>query len=139
MPFTIDSSQPIVRITLSGTLTNQDLREAGKEAERIEASFAVVPPRLTDCRPITRLEINFQGVLALATERLKLKFSNMFKSAIIATDVVHYGFARMFETLNDHPQIVIAIFSDEAEALRWLSEPGVKPYVQPAASRAIKN
>jgi hypothetical protein len=138
MPFTIDTSQPILRLTLSGTLTNQDLLELGKEAARIDSGFAVVPPRLTDSRPITRLEINFQGVLALATERLKLTFPNTFKSAILATDVVQYGFARMFETLNDHPQIVIAIFSDEVEAVRWLSEPGVRPYLQPAASRASK-
>ena len=139
MPFTIDTSQPILRITLSGTLTNQDLLELGKEAARIEDSYAVVPHRLSDCRPITRLEINFAGVLSLATERLKLKFPNMFKSAIIAADVVHYGFARMFETLNDHPQIVIAIFRDEAEAMRWLSEPGVKPYAPRAASGATSN
>jgi hypothetical protein len=136
MPFTIDASQPILRITFSGILTNQDLLDLGKEAARIESGYPVVPHRLTTMRAVERVEINFQGVLALATERLKLTFPNMFKSAIVAGDVVHYGFARMFETLNDHPQIVIAIFQDEPEALRWLSEPGTKPYVQPADSRA---
>jgi len=136
MPFTIDASQPILRITFSGKLTNQDLLDLGREASRIESGYPVIPHRLTDMRSVERVEINFQGVLALATERLKLRFPNMFKSAILAGDVVHYGFARMFETLNDHPQIVIAIFSDEPEALRWLSEPGTKAYVQAADTRA---
>ena len=139
MPFTIDTSQPVLRITLSGRLTNQDLLDLGKDAARIESGYAVIPHRLTDMRPVERIEMNFEGVLALATERLKLKFPNTFKSAIVAGDVVHYGFARMFETLNDHPQIVIAIFPDEPEALRWLSEPGTKPYVQAADSRAGSN
>jgi hypothetical protein len=139
MAFAIDASQPILRITLSGKLTNQDLLDLGKEAARIEGGCPVVPHRLTDMRAVERVEINFQGVLALATERLKMKFPNMFKSAIVAGDVVHYGFARMFETLNDHPQIVIAIFPGEPEALRWLSEPGTKPYIQPADSRVGSN
>jgi len=139
MPFAIDSSQAVIRFTLSGTLTNQDLQELGSEAERLDRSFAVVPHRLTDCRPITRLEINFGGVLALARERLKLEFPNTFKSAIVAGDVVQYGFARMFETLNDHPQIVIAVFSDEAEAMRWLSEPGTEPFRPQMAFRTTTN
>jgi hypothetical protein len=34
----------------------------------------------------------------------------------------------MYETLNDHPQVVIGIFSDEADAMRWLEEPGLERY-----------
>jgi hypothetical protein len=136
MPFTIDTSQPTLRVTFTGTLSNQDLLDAGKEAARIESGYSVIPHRLCDLRPVTRVEINFQGVLALATERLKLTFPNSFKSAIIANDVVRYGFARMFETLNDHPQITIAIFSDEPEAMRWLSEAGAAPSRQSAGSRS---
>jgi hypothetical protein len=52
----------------------------------------------------------------------------VYKSAIVAKDVAHYGFARMYETLNDHPQVVIGIFSDEADAMRWLEEPGLERY-----------
>jgi hypothetical protein len=136
MPFTIDTNQPILRVTFTGTLSNQDLLEAGKETARLESAYSVIPHRICDLRPVTRVEINFQGVLALATERLKLTFPNSFKSAIIASDVVHYGFARMFETLNDHPQITIAIFPDEPEAMRWLSEAGVAPYQPPAGTRS---
>jgi hypothetical protein len=67
-------------------------------------------------------------VLQFVQGRLRLEFPNPFKSALVAKDLVHYGFARMYETLNDHPQTVIAIFSDEAEALKWILEPGLEPY-----------
>ena len=124
MPFAITADEPILRVTLSGTLTNEDLAALAKEARRIESPLAVVPHRLTDLRPVTRLEINFQGVLAFVNERLRQTFPNSFKSAIVATDVAHFGFARMFATLNDHPQTSIALFPDDTEALSWLAESG---------------
>jgi polysaccharide deacetylase 2 family uncharacterized protein YibQ len=79
---------------------------------------------LTDLRPVTRLEITFDGVLDVANQRMRTKFPNAFKSAIVASDVAHYGFARMFQTLNDHPQISIAIFPDTPKALQWLEAAG---------------
>lgn len=127
MPYKIDADEPILRVTLFGTLTNDDLVELAQEAEEIEGPLAVVPHRLTDLRAVTRIEITFEGVLALANRRLRLTFPNAFKSAIVATNTVHFGFARMFETLNDHPQISIAIFPDSAPALDWLAIPGQAP------------
>jgi hypothetical protein len=127
MPYKIDTGEPILRLTLFGTLTNDDLADFADEAEKLERELAVVPHRLTDLRPITRVEITFDGVLALANRRLSLTFPNAFKSAIVATNTVHFGFARMFETLNDHPQISIAIFPDSAPALEWLAIPGQAP------------
>jgi hypothetical protein len=120
--FAMDGS--ILRIVFSGTLTNEDLLNAAREVADLERAHAIVPHRLSDLRPVTRLEINFQGVLELANRRLALEFPNAFKSAIVATDVAHFGFARMFQTLNDHPQIAIAIFGSDADARSWLAEPG---------------
>lgn len=136
MPFAIDTSGPIMRITFSGTFTNEELMELAQEADRIERSLHVAPHRMTDLRPITRAEITFRGMLAFVQERLRVTFPNSFKSAIVANDVVHYGFARMFEILNDHPQIVIGIFADDADAMRWLSEPGLEPNRERWAPRA---
>jgi hypothetical protein len=33
----------------------------------------------------------------------------------------------MFQTLNNHPQIVIAIFGDDEPALQWLKAPDLRP------------
>lgn len=90
----------------------------------------MIPHRVTDLRHIERLEVDFDGVYTLAVRRRALHFPNRFKSAIVAVELVAYGFARMFQTLNFHPQIVIALFPDDAEAMRWIAEPGLEPPVR---------
>lgn len=74
-------------------------------------------------RPVIRLEITFNGILPLAELRLRQTFANEFKSAVVASEVTHHGFARMFQTLNDHPQISIGILRDAGSALQWLEGP----------------
>jgi hypothetical protein len=39
----------------------------------------------------------------------------------VALTQVQYGFARMFQTLNDNPRIEIEIFGDCESAQRWLN------------------
>jgi len=91
----------------------------------------VVRSRISDLRPAVRLDIDFNGVAALAAERVRRSFPNSFKSAIIAPDPARFGFARMFQTLNDNPQITLAIFRDEPEALAWIMAPGLAPPAMP--------
>jgi hypothetical protein len=113
-------------VEFSGTFTNQDLAHGAIDVAELEKSSALIPHRIGDLRPVDRLEIDFFGVLALADDRRWRRFKNPFKTAIIAPDLARYGFARMFQTLNDHPQITIAIFEGEAEAVNWLSLPDLK-------------
>src|SRR5262245_64128906 len=103
-------------------MTNRDLVHGGDDIARLEQSMSVVPDRLSNLELAERVEIDFWGVFALAAERRKTIFNNPFKSAIVAGDLVRYGCARMFQTLNDHPQITIAIFPEVAQALEWLAE-----------------
>lgn len=84
----------------------------------------MVPHRITDMTGITDFGIGFPDVLTLAETRRRLKFPNSFRSAIIAPRSEHYGVARMFQTLNDNPQIDIRIFMDKAAAHEWISSPG---------------
>src|SRR5260221_3758303 len=121
MPYAVDTSQPIMRITLSGNFTHHDLTALAKETASAERSYDSAPNRMTNAQPCTHLELTFRDVLGFVHERLRLEFPNSCKSAIVAKDVVHYGFARMYETLNDHPQVVTVVFADEADALKWLS------------------
>jgi len=138
MPYTINDDGPVLEFSLFGTLTNADLSKLGDDAWAIDGGAAIVKPRITDMRPITRLEINFTGVSDLATTRLAMRFPNAFKSAIVAPDLPHFGFARMFQTLNDHPQITIAIFPDEAVAREWLMAPGLEAPARPWAPTLAK-
>ena len=61
-----------------------------------------------------------EPVLSLAEARRRRTFPNSFKTTIIAMEPVHFGFARMFQALNDHAQIAVSIFDDDADALAWL-------------------
>jgi hypothetical protein len=124
MPYTIHEVDGILRVVFRGTFVNHDLSRGGDELDRIERSAVVVPHRISDMRPVERLEIDFAGVLDFALARRRLQFKNSFKSAIIAPDVAHFGFARMYQILIDHPQILISIFGDEESALVWLRMPG---------------
>lgn len=126
MSYALRMDGGILRVDFSGTFTNQDLSRGAIDMADLEEATAVVPHRIADLRPVERLEIDFVGVFALAEARRRRRYQNSFKTAIIAADVVHYSFARMFQTLNDHPQIVIAIFGDEPEALEWLALPGLE-------------
>jgi hypothetical protein len=127
MAYALKMEGATLKIEFSGTFTNQDLSRGETDLEELEESSALIPHRIADLRPVERLDIDFAGVLALATARLSRRFTNPFKSAIIAPDIARYGFARMYQTLNDHPQMVIAIFGEEAEAVNWLRLPDLEP------------
>ena len=126
MAYELHREDPILRVVFSGVLTNRDLSRALEELAQIEAELDVVPDRITDIRPVDRLEIDFAGALALAEARRRRVYKNAFKTAFIAADAVHIGAARMFQTVSSHPQISVEIFTDEESALHWL---------RPAAAR----
>jgi len=120
MPYEIRFEAGLLRVVFSGAVTNADLAGVADAAAHVEASWDVVPHRIADLRSIERLDIDFTGVFAMAEARRHVRLRNPIKTAIIASDLVHFGFARMFQTLNDHPQITIAIFRGDDQALAWL-------------------
>lgn len=120
MPYQISIEDEVLRISLSGRLTGRDLETTAGDIARCERN-TVVPHRITDMTDATKLEIGFPDVVALAETRRRLKFPNSFKSAIIAPRSEQYGYARMFQTLNDNPQIAIRVFTNEAAARKWIS------------------
>jgi hypothetical protein len=70
---------------------------------------------------IEEMAIHYPDISVLAANRRKIQFPNSFKSAIITRNSHHLGYARMFQTLNTNPQIIIQIFSDEAPAVQWIA------------------
>ena len=137
MPFTVRFEGNIYWTTLHGIVTNADLAGIARTAAELEAKHDIIPHRLSDLSTVDELKIDFEGVEAMVKERTRHRFPNEFKTALIAPDVVHYGFARMFQTLMAHSQIRVAIFPTTAEALQWLSLPGLdlpeNPWAPPAA------
>jgi hypothetical protein len=120
MPVQITTVDGVVHLVMTGIVTNLDL-EAGVALIKPYENGPVVPHRLTDLSGAEGLNLNFESVWSLASKRRGLKFPNVFKSAIVAPKPSQMGFARMFQTLNDNPQITIQIFPDRVSALQWIA------------------
>lgn len=112
----------LLRIDLFSTVTKDDIKSALKEVEALESTRPVTPHRLTDMTGWVASENRFPEIFSLANERKKRQFNNAVKSAMVAPTPVTLGIARMFQTVNDHPQITIQIFPDMAAARAWLAE-----------------
>lgn len=124
MPFQIQFDAPILRITFSGIVTKADFTGLLSEVRRLEADFERVPDRLADLSGVTEWESRFQTTYDVASLRRAEAFPNKFRSAIVAPTPVTFGIARMFQTLNDNPQIEIQVFNTRAEAEEWLARTG---------------
>ncbi|MDB6024797.1 MAG: hypothetical protein JWM68_1020 [Verrucomicrobiales bacterium] len=122
MPYEIDIAGPIWRVTYTGTLTSNELVKLFEESYRLEHDLQVVPSRICDLSRVQDIHLNFQDMLGVANRRREARFPNAFKSALIAANPVQFGFARMFQTLNDNPQISIKIFSTVEEGVAWIEQ-----------------
>ena len=122
MPHQISNIDNVLHVSLTGIVTGADLDQAAAAAREYE-SGPTVPHRVTDLTGVVSLNLNYETVRALASRRRTLRFPHAFKSAIIAPQPSQLGFARMFQTLNDNPQITIQIFPDKAAALQWIATP----------------
>ena len=119
MPLELIVEPGLIRVTLYGVLSVQDLREVAAAAMELERT-PPIPPRITDMTGVTDLQIAYPDVHRLAEQRRGLRFPNDFRSAIVVSGPAQLGMARMFQTLNDNPQITIEIFTDAAQALTWV-------------------
>ena len=120
MPFRVSLEAEVLRVELFGTLTREDLSGLTAESQAIEGAQASTPHRLTDASRLTHGEVGFEDFFAIAQRRRTHALANSIKSAIVAPDAVHYGFARMFQTLNEHPQVEVRIFGSRHSALEWI-------------------
>lgn len=126
MPYRLTQEPTFLRISLSGQVSLTDLKGALVELETLEASQPRMTNRLVDLTDVTTSEIVGGDIFAIAQRRKAKSYPNSFYTAIVAPRPAQFGFARMFQTLNNHPLITIRVFTEEAEALAWLKgEAGV--------------
>jgi len=112
----------ILRIVLPAMVTPAELHGIVDALTEIEHSAAVTPHRLVDMSGVTRFRVGFQEMFELAEFRRAHPPANPILSAWVAATPVQVGFARMFQTLNDHPLVTLRIFPDADSALAWLKE-----------------
>jgi hypothetical protein len=119
MPFEIRDEGKYYSARLYGTLDRADLNAVMREVERLEDA-GLLFDRLTDLTPLERIDVGFEEVFALAAQRGERKVAAPIRSALVANRPVQFGFARMFQMLNDNPRIQIRIFGNLEEAQQWL-------------------
>ena len=122
MAYHIDTQQKIWRITFSGTMTNRDLHELLNDARELEKDKQIVPNRIADLRQLETIEVGFSEMSSMAAARRNHPLPNTIKTAILTKGPVQFGIARMFQMLLEHPKIQVQVFSEEQDALMWLSD-----------------
>jgi len=122
MPFEIITADEVLCITFQGLFDTDCLHEAVTQVERIEAEAAVSPDRLIDLTAVESMELTFADMKRFADIRRVAPLKNKVKSAIVAPQPVHRGFARMFQTILENPKITVNIFPDRNSACAWLKE-----------------
>jgi len=123
MPIRLERLPDCLRITMTGILTDADLVDIARQIASLEDHARVTPNRLVDLTGVETMAIGYQEVQALADARRKREYANEFKSALVVATDVQKGYARMFQTLNDHPMVRLRIFTDLAAAEEWIKLP----------------
>jgi hypothetical protein len=119
MPFEIRDEGKYHYARLSGFLDRAELDAMTSEVERLEDAGVLID-RITDLTSLDRIDVGFEEVFAVAQRRAERKVSAPIRSALVANRPVQFGFARMFQMLNDNPRIQIRIFGNLEEAQQWL-------------------
>src|SRR5262245_2667141 len=99
MAYEIKVDDGILCIAMTGELSGAELVEIAMVLARIETEAEVVPHRLVDLRMANGIRLDFNQMREVAAIRNATRLKNPIKSAVIAAEAVHYGFARMFQTL----------------------------------------
>jgi hypothetical protein len=120
MPFRLTTGPDFLRIEINGTFTRGEFVAFMAQVEAIEQQSARIPDRLISDLSLTSGDVGPIELLDVAARRKAQTFRNSFKTALVATTPAGLGIARMFQTLNDHPQVQIEIFDTEQRAALWL-------------------
>jgi hypothetical protein len=122
MAFTIGMERGIIRVRFQGTMDPEDLDRLATAMFEFEGRTAPVPDRITEFTGLTGtgVLINFNDMLQLAHRRKRSGLQTPIRSALVVALPIHMGYARMFQTLNDHPMVTIRIFETVEAAEAWI-------------------
>lgn len=118
----IVSREGVLHMKLSGVVDRNDLVALFEQTKALERDVAVIPNRILDSSEVTSFDRGYLDFVDLIAARTKQIFPNCFRTALVAPSPLQYGCARMFQTMNNNPQIDIQIFQTETEALVWVRE-----------------
>ena len=122
MPFELTTPGGILFARVYGVFTAPELNHLATEAEIAEISCPIALDRITDLTAVQRFEVGFREIYYFAIRRSTQRFSRVVKSAIVVQEPVQFGIARMYDALNENPQIKIRIVRSVSEAKEWFAD-----------------
>lgn len=123
MPYSIQETPLGLRIAYAGTLNAAELHASLDESEGMLANAQQWPDHLIDLRGVELSALGFPDILSVAKRRESITPPNAIRTAIVADSPTLRGFARMFQSLNNNPNITIQVFGDVSDAEGWLTQP----------------
>ena len=125
MPITyqIDTDAHLVRTVATGVVVDADLR-AHEDKLVVDPAFEPAMAQLVDGRTIERLDVSAEGIrqFVLNETRHAERLAN-HRVAILASENMVFGMARMYQTLSD---VRVGVFRSMAEAMAFLGRPSVE-------------
>lgn len=122
MPFELTIPGTVMFARVFGVFTAPELNHLATEVEIAEASHPVSLDRITDLTAVKHFEVGFREIFYFAIRRSAQRFSRVVKSAIVVQDPVQFGVARVYEALNENPQIQLRILRSVTEATEWFAD-----------------
>ncbi len=113
--------QGIVYLTFRGHVTGEDIRDMTDLIRETEIETKVSPNRIADLTAVEGVSLRFTAIMNYAIVRRSAPLKNSVRAAIVAPHPLQYGIARMFQSLNDNPDIHMEIFTDRGSGLAWIS------------------
>jgi len=120
MPYTIRENSGLMRIAMTGPLAAVDLHAMLTEVDTMVRDRPVWPDNLFDMRGMEVAALGFVEVMSLARRREAVTPPNAIRTAFVAEAPSLVGYVRMFQNLNQNPQITSRIFSTVESAEAWL-------------------
>jgi len=120
MPFDYKIEDSYVSVGLYGVVTVSDLYEMAQRYREFELEKGLVPSRIVDLSRAEEIQINFAQCDNYAAMVRTAKWKNKAKAAIVATNQLHFGLARMFQTMAENSQVEVGIFPESKAAVQWI-------------------
>jgi hypothetical protein len=122
MSYSIEKNDQLIRVKYEDTLDNTDIQGVLKDALIMNDKESSPTNRIEDMRTLKGSKVGFDTLSGFTENIRNIQLSQAVKSAILTSNALQFGIARMFQSILEHPQIKVKIFSNEEEAYNWLSE-----------------
>jgi hypothetical protein len=116
--YRIDAERRLVVTTAHGVLTDEDILNL-KNRLAADADFQAGMRELSDVRSVTDLQVTSAGVQKMVSLD-SLSHLDGYKLAIVASENVVFGMARMYQSLTQRNLLHVNVFRDYDAAVRWL-------------------